>query len=106
MNRLRRRDHGERLDRLCDPRVGEVVVAMPPVLLGRQEAARDELRELDAGGRIRDTGACGELAGRKRVGLAEGEQERGARFVSDQGGGGGDIGIGDNSLTLSKLSRA
>ena len=66
-------ERGERLDGVDDLLAGEAVVAVAAVLLDLDEAAVDELAEVVAGGRQRDPGDAGELAGGERVRAREGQ---------------------------------
>jgi hypothetical protein len=92
-DRLRRRQPGQRLQHRADLAGGELVVAMPPGLLDREQAGAGEPGQLGAGGLRRDRGLGGEHAGGQRPSVAERHQDPGTGPVSEQAGHGGDVGV-------------
>ena len=91
-HRLRGGGRHHPLQHLADQRRSQTVIAMPTLLLSRQQAAIGELRQVPARGLRRYAGCLGELLGGQRAPVHQRRQHVGARGIAEQRSGRGDAG--------------
>src|SRR5208282_2441818 len=83
-----------------DIRARQVEIAVPALLLDREQAARRELGEMGACRRQAHSGLRRELACREGTSAQQGREHVGARRVAHEGGEGGDLRAGLHSSIL------
>lgn len=99
-----RGERGEPLEQRHDRRVGQAVITVAAVFFGNDQAAGDQLAEMEADGRRAHPGLEGQLAGRQRAAVGERPEQGGAGRVGEQGGGSGDVGVGVHGYIHSSMT--